>query len=208
MQWFTDPNVVYGLLLVALVLTVFAVLTPGTGFIELLATALWVATALGLYQLPLRPWAIGLLFIALLPLFLALRRPREGRWLAMTIALLLLGALFLIQPPSGLLAVHPLWALITSTTFAALLWFGSRKIVEALHQPKQFNVERVVGQVGVTRTPVHHSGTVYVDGELWSARSPTPLPQGIRVRVIQREGLVLWVEPVDEELASSQTQEA
>lgn len=195
MPFLNDPNVVYGFLLVALLFTVFAVLTPGTGLIELFATALWLATVLGLYQLSLRPWAIALLLLALLPLLPALRRPHQRGWLALSIALLLVGALFLIRPERGVLAIHPVWAITASTAFAALLWFGGQKIVEAQRRPHLLNVEQVVGQVGVTRTPVHHTGTVYVAGELWSARCSIPLPAGTRVRVIKREGLVLWVEP-------------
>ncbi len=198
MPFLNDPNVVYGLLLLALLFTVLAVLTPGTGIIELLATALWLATVLGLYSYPLRTWAIVLLLLALLPLLPALRRPHQRGWLALSIALLLTGALFLIRPEQGVLAVHPLWALTASAAFATLLWFGGQKIVEAQHRPHLMDVEQVVGQVGVTRTPVHHTGTVYVAGELWSARCARPLPEGVRVRVVRREGLVLWVEPLDE----------
>ncbi len=198
MPFLNDPNVVYGLLLVSLLFTVFAVLTPGTGIIELLATALWLATVLGLYQLSLRPWAIVLLLFALLPLLPALRRPHQRGWLALSIALLLGGALFLIRPEQGVVAIHPLWAIAASVAFAALIWFGGQKIVEAQQRPHLLDVEQVVGQIGITRTPVHHTGTVHVAGELWSARSDTPLPSGIRVRVVKREGLILWVEPVDQ----------
>lgn len=199
MPFLNDPNVVYGLLLLALLFTVFAVLTPGTGLIELLATALWLAAVLGLYEFSLRSWAIGLLLLALLPLLPALRRPHQRGWLALSIALLLAGALFLIQPEQGILAVHPLWAILASSAFASLLWFGGQKIVEAQRRPHLLNVEQVVGQVGITRTPVHHTGTVYVAGELWSARCTTPLPAGTRVRVVKREGLVLWVEPENQD---------
>jgi membrane protein implicated in regulation of membrane protease activity len=35
---------------------------------------------------------------------------------------------------------------------------------------------------------------VRVNGEIWRARAPRPLPAGARIRVIDREGLVLVVE--------------
>ncbi|NMC85494.1 MAG: NfeD family protein, partial [Anaerolineaceae bacterium] len=39
-------------------------------------------------------------------------------------------------------------------------------------------------------------GTVYVGGEEWSARSDEMIAAGSSVKVINREGLVLIVEPV------------
>lgn len=195
-EWVLDPNVVYGLLLTALLLTVFALLTPGTGVIEVLATAAWIGAVLGLYNLPLRFWAIFFLALGWLPMIGLLRRPQERRWLALTIFFLLVGAALVIQPEEGsFLAVHPLWALVASTLFTAILWWGSLKVIEALQQPKMMEV-KVVGSEGVTRTMVHHEGAVYVAGELWTARSEQPIPPGTRVRVVRQEGLTLWVEPV------------
>ena len=193
-----DPNLAYGLLLAAWLFTAFAVLTPGTGLMELAALGLWVAAMLVLGQFSLRWWAVTLLLLALVPLGAALKRPRERRWMAMTIALVVLGAGFMVRPARGWLAVHPLWLLVAGSGFALLLWWGSGKIFDALHQPQLINVDRVVGQRGVTRTPVYHTGTVYVAGETWSARSQVPIAQDRPVRVVRREGLVLWVEPLED----------
>ncbi len=198
MEVVLDPNVVYGLLLTALLLTMFAVLTPGTGIIEVLATGAWIAAIWGLYNQPLRLWAIFLLTLGWLPMIGLLRRPWERRWLAMTLVFLLLGAALIIEPrEEGWLAVHPAWLVAASSVFVAVIWVGSRKIIEALRQPRMMNVNAIVGMEGVTRTRVHHEGAVYVAGELWTARSAQPIPPGTRIRVVRREGLTLWVEPVE-----------
>jgi membrane-bound serine protease (ClpP class) len=34
-----------------------------------------------------------------------------------------------------------------------------------------------------------------VYGERWQVRSEVPLPAGARVRVVRREGLLLWITP-------------
>jgi membrane-bound ClpP family serine protease len=54
----------------------------------------------------------------------------------------------------------------------------------------------LIGQVGETRTRVHHEGTVQLQGELWSARSQKPIPAGRKVQVTGREGFVLIVEEI------------
>ena len=42
-----------------------------------------------------------------------------------------------------------------------------------------------------------HEGTVQVAGELWSARSDTPIAAGNPIRVVKREGFILVVEKSD-----------
>jgi membrane-bound ClpP family serine protease len=52
----------------------------------------------------------------------------------------------------------------------------------------------LLGQVGEARTKVNDEGSVLVAGELWSARSASPIPAGSTIRVVGREGFVLIVE--------------
>jgi len=51
---------------------------------------------------------------------------------------------------------------------------------------------------GDARTSIDPIGSVYVDGEMWSARAEHPIPEGTAVRVISREGLMLNVKPEGE----------
>jgi membrane protein implicated in regulation of membrane protease activity len=61
----------------------------------------------------------------------------------------------------------------------------------------------MVGHVGAMRR-----GSIFIDGELWSARpvDGAELPSEGRVRVVGREGMTLIVEPVDA-AAPSETSE-
>lgn len=59
-------------------------------------------------------------------------------------------------------------------------------------------VENLVGSTGEATTPLSPSGQIRVLGELWEARSATPLEQGARVRVVAVRDLMLEVEPVTE----------
>ena len=53
------------------------------------------------------------------------------------------------------------------------------------------------GSLGEVRRPLEPIGSVYVEGEEWSARTADerPLPRGTLVRVIRRDGLTVVVEP-------------
>jgi len=41
-------------------------------------------------------------------------------------------------------------------------------------------------------------GSAYVAGEMWTARSDTPIAVGSRIRVIERDGLILTVAAQDD----------
>lgn len=201
MDGFYTPNGMFLLVLVALLVSVFAVLVPGSGFWEGLATVSWLAVVVLLWGRPVRWWALVLFLMAFLPLVLFLRHPERAFWLALAGVLLVLGAVFLLPAEKQWIDVHPLLVLVAGGGFVALLTWGGRKITEALRHPEHFQPLVVEGEIGVARTDVHLEGTVYVAGELWSARSERPIPKGARVRVVRREGLILWVEPVDAPLA-------
>jgi membrane protein implicated in regulation of membrane protease activity len=58
-------------------------------------------------------------------------------------------------------------------------------------------VENLVGAVGKAVEPLEPEGHVRVHGELWEARSPTPIDRGARVEVVAVEGLMLEVRPAE-----------
>jgi membrane-bound serine protease (ClpP class) len=54
----------------------------------------------------------------------------------------------------------------------------------------------MIGEIGVVRQALTPEGKVFVHGELWKATAKLPIVEGIRVRVIGIENLVLKVEPL------------
>jgi membrane-bound serine protease (ClpP class) len=85
----------------------------------------------------------------------------------------------------------------TVAVVAALLLLLVGAGVRAQAQPAMGGQEGLVGQVGTARTRLAPEGTAFVHGELWTARSATPIEAGERVRVTGLDGLVLVVEPAD-----------
>jgi membrane-bound serine protease (ClpP class) len=68
--------------------------------------------------------------------------------------------------------------------------------MEAMSRPV-YDLDTLVGQVGEAKSKVHADGSVYVAGEMWSARSDKNIPAGSHIRVAGREGFILVVEKVD-----------
>ncbi len=194
-----DPNVAYVLLTVGFVLAILALVSPGSGFIELGAVFLLFLAGYSMFRLPINIWALVLLLLGVIPFILTLRKVRHWAFLAVSLAALIIGTVFLFRTENGAPAIDPVLAVIVSVSALGVMWVIGRRGVEAVMQAPSFDLDRLAGKVGEARTAVHREGTVYVHGEEWTARSQEPIPAGSPVKVTGREGLVLLVEALQQE---------
>ncbi len=190
------PNLVYLLLMAGVWLAAMAIVSPGTGLLEVGAVAVLVMAGLGSLSLPVDPWALVVIGAGV-GLFLgALRWRRTALWLVLSALLLSAGSAFFLGRLAGQPAVHPLLAVVVSALTVGFFWLSVRRGILAQRAKPLHNPDDLLGQVGDVRSALEPTGSVYVGGELWSARSETPLAVGTTVRVRGREGLVLLVDPV------------
>ena len=191
------PNVLCVVLVIGLWLSALAAVTPGTGVLEVTGlTALGIAGA-GTLTVPFNPWAFLPLAAGIAFLVLSLLRREEAIWLGLSAVTLSLGSAYLYQAPSGGPAVHPLLAGVVSLSTVGFFWIAIRRSLAAHRARRAHDPLAVMGQVGEVRTPLDPIGSVYVAGELWSARSQRPLDVGASVRVQGKDGLILEVEPIE-----------
>jgi membrane-bound serine protease (ClpP class) len=196
-----DPNFAYLMLVSGLFLAILALFAPGTGLLELGALFMLVVAGYSIYNLQINLWALGVLVLGIFPFLLALRLSRQKifpQWVFLALALLamVIGSIFLLRQPDGAMAVNPVLAGVVSVVLVGLLWVIGSRASEAMNRPVSTNLERLVGMVGQARTRIYQEGSVYVGGEVWTARSQVEIPAGSKVRVLSREGLVLTVELV------------
>lgn len=196
MTFLFDANVAYFLLTLGFVLGVLALFTPGTGLLEIGALLTVVLAGYAFYNLTINWWALLFLAAGIVPFVFAMRKRKQWYWLIGTVVLFSVGAVFLVPTRAGVDAVNPIFAVFLNLVSVFLLWFIGRKSIEALKERPVQDLKRMIGMVGEARTVIHNSGTVYVGGEEWSARSDETIAAGSSVKVIDREGLVLIVEPV------------
>jgi membrane-bound serine protease (ClpP class) len=135
-----------------------------------------------------------------------LRARRTRLWLGLSALSLSLGSAFLFGLSAGEPAVHPLLALVVSVLTVAFFGWSIQRAVIAQRERPRHDPSSILGLVGEVRTTLDPTGSVYVGGELWSARSDAVLPVGTSVRVTAREGLLLLVEPVRHDAVSRSTQ--
>lgn len=192
-----DPNLAYLVLVSGVFLTLLALLSPGTGWVEVSALILLLFAGWEIYNLPINVWSLILLAAGLLPFYLSIRTEKLRHiWLGLSILAFVLGSAFLFSTNTWWKpAVNPILAFVVSLLLGSFIWIIATKTLQAVSEVPAHDLEHLIGEIGESRTPIHHDGSVYVNRELWSARSNVPIPAGQLVRVVGREGLILEVEP-------------
>ena len=199
MSFLFDPNVAFLLIVVSFVLTVLALFTPGTGLLEVGALFAIALSAYALYNLTIHWWALVIIVVSIVPFFLAIRKNKQWYWLIPAILLLGVGSVFLFKNTPLQQNINPFFAIFTDLVAMGLLWIIGRRTIDALKMKPSQDLKRLIGDLGEARTDIKTTGTVYVGGEEWSARSETLIKSGNQVKVIDREGLVLIVAPANEQ---------
>lgn len=200
MELLQDPTFTYLLLAAGLIIAVLAQAAPGTGFLELIALSLiFAAGALTIvYELSVNAWSLLILLVGAVLFVVSIRRPRQLVVLLASIAAIVIGSAYLFRGAEWWIpGVNPYVAILVSALSAGFFWFVARKVIEAGSVPPRQDLGALIGAIGEAKTAVHQEGSVYVAGELWSARSDRPIPSGARVRVLEREGFTLKVEALE-----------
>jgi len=194
-----DPNVAYLLLLVGTMLVLLALVTPGTGLLEVSAVVCLGLAGYAATQLNINWWALVLLGLSIVPFVYAIQRPRRAWALIVSLVGLVTGSIFLFRAEGGGPAVQPVIAAVSSIFYLGFLWIAVSKALQALHSQPVYNLDALVGKSGEARTPIHREGSVQVASEAWSAWSRKPIPAGGRIKVVSRNGFVLEVETESEQ---------
>ena len=194
MEFLLDPNIAYLFLLGGVLLAMMAIVTPGTGVLEVGAFFCLVVAGYAVYTLSINLWALVVLMLSIVPFVYAIRKPKRELFLALSILGLVLGSMFLFTTDGWEPAVNLAVAGVSSVLFAGFVWIAITKALQAAHALPSHDLSTLVGQVGEAKTRIHSEGSVQVAGELWSARSDKSIPAGNSVRVVAREGFILVVE--------------
>ncbi|MBI2821473.1 MAG: nodulation protein NfeD, partial [Acidobacteria bacterium] len=109
---------------------------------------------------------------------------------------LVLGLLFLVETPNPDLRVQLPVALGAALPFALIFVLLLRLAVAAHARRVTSGPEAMVGQIGVSRSPISTEGKVFVFGELWDAYASRPIEEGKQVRVLKSDRMKLEVEEV------------
>ena len=196
-EFLLNPNVVYLFIIGGFSLAFMAILTPGSGILEIAGLFVLLLAGWGIFNLPINYWALALLIVGVFPPLIALRKTKKIYFLAISVVTLVVGSAFLLKGENWYsLAVNPGLAIVVSILIGGFFWIATQKVLEADAAPPSHDLSALIGSVGEAKSYIHQEGSVQVNKELWTARSEEPIEPGARIRVIDREGFILIVEKV------------
>lgn len=195
-----NPNTAYLFLVGGFSLALMAILTPGTGVLEIGAFFSLLLAGYGVYNLPINYWALAILILGVFPFIFAVRKSGQIIYLVISILALVIGSAYLYRgDPAWKPAVNLILALVTSLLVGGFFWVVARKTLEADAVPPSHDLTSLIGAVGEAKTDIHQEGSAQVLGELWAVRSERPIPAGATIQVVDRDGFVLLIVRIEEE---------
>lgn len=188
-----SPPVAYLLFTIGLALLIFELFTAGVGVAGGVGAGSFVLASYGFAVLPTRPWAVGLLLIAMIAFAIDVQTGVPRFWTASGVVLFVAGSLALYD------GVSMSWIALLAGIGGVLLAFlsGMPSMVRTRFATPTIGRDWMIGEVGRAVTDIAPDGVVQIKGAQWRAYTnrATPVDQLDRVRVIGIEGLVLEVEP-------------
>jgi len=193
-----DPTIAFILLALGALAIYLEFGAPGTSVFAGIGVVLLAGAATGLLVLPIHLWSLLLLLLGFVLIGVEFIIPIHGALVVTGLALVLVGALNLIDPgqaPGATINpwVVPVAALVLGALAGSSIWAAVRN----RSRPVLTGIEALIGRVGVAISDLAPQGTVRVDGEVWSAVADAePIHAGDQVQIVAVEGVTLWVQPL------------
>ena len=187
-----DPNILPLLFLAGLAGIGFEIFHPGVVLPGALGAVALVTALFGFSVLPINWGGLLLMLLGVALLVTDVVVTSHGALTVAGLISLAVGSIMLFSNASGFHTSKPL-VISLAVALGAVWAFAISKAVEVRHRPVEVGAQSIAGSVGEVRD----NGLVFVNGELWQARTPggEVLHPGERVRVESLDGLVLTVRP-------------
>jgi membrane-bound serine protease (ClpP class) len=187
-----DPNILPLLFLAGLAGIGFEIFHPGVVLPGALGAVALVTALFGFSVLPISWGGLALMLLGVALLVIDVHVTTHGALTVAGLISLAVGSIMLFQNAPGYHTSKPL-VIGVAVALGAAWAFAISKAVQVRHSPVEVGPQLIAGSVGEVR----ENGLVYVNGELWQARTVggQELRRGDRVRVESLDGLVLTVRP-------------
>lgn len=190
-----SPPAAYLLLLIGLSLIVFELFTAGVGIAGLVGAGCFLLSCYGLAVLPTRPLGIVLLVFSIFAFTVDVQTGVPRVWSVIGFVSLVAGSLLLYDG----LDLSWITLLVGIVGTPLFMLGGMPAMVRTRFSTPTIGREWMIGEEGEAVTNISPDGVVRVRGGLWRARTnrATPLALHDGVRVVEVDGLLLEVEPLE-----------
>lgn len=200
LNYISDPNVAYVLMLLGIYGLFFEFSTPGVGVPGVVGGISLILAFYAMHTLPINIAGIALIALALTLFVFDLFAPTHGILTIGGIVSLFLGSVMLIKP-----GVNFEWAkislsvIIPAVLFTALFFLTVVGIgLRAQKRRVSTGMEALLGETGEALSDLNPAGTVWVQGERWQAESMAgTIVKGKKVRIMAIHGLKLSVKSAE-----------
>ncbi|MCM8804638.1 MAG: nodulation protein NfeD [Candidatus Omnitrophica bacterium] len=196
LQFISDPNIAYLLLVIGIWGIILEFSHPGFGIPGIVGTIALILAFFGLHTLPIN--LAGLILILLSFIFFAIEAitPTFGIFITSGIITFILGSLMLFKkasefkiPISSILSV----SILTACFVWFVIWFALKTKKRKVATGK----EGLIGEEGKTITDLNPEGMVFVHGEYWKGKSLKGfIDKDKKIKVVDIKGLTLIVEEI------------
>jgi membrane-bound serine protease (ClpP class) len=194
--WLMDPNIAF-LVLALGALALYAEFNhPGAVIPGVVGLVAIVIAVFALNLLPTRYAAFTLIIAAFVLFALEAKFMSHGVLGIGGVVCLTLGGLLLVDGPIPEMRVK-LWTALGVSIPLGLITVTLMGLAVKAHRNKVVTGQQgMVGEVGITQTPLSPEGKIFIHGELWNAVASEPVALGEHVVVNRIDGLTLEVSPV------------
>jgi membrane-bound serine protease (ClpP class) len=191
-----DPNIAFLILMIGAAAIYAEFNHPGAVIPGVVGTIFVVLAVFALNLLPVRFAGVALILTAFILFALEAKFATHGALGVGGIAVMILGALLLVDGPIPQMRIRPITAVAVSIPFGLLTIFLVNIAVRARQGKVVSGARGLIDEIGVAQTQLRPEGKVFVHGETWNAYCPTAIEPGQAVRVVAVHDLMLTVEPV------------
>jgi len=192
-----NPNIAFLLLLAGIYGIAFEFWNPGAIFPGVIGGISMLLALAALSVLPVNYAGLGLLLLGIALMTVEAFTPGIGALGIGGIVAFVIGGIFLFDPAGADIAFRVAWPVlaVAAGTSAAFFMLALGYALRSRRRKVVSGPEEMIGMAGSVVAWDGPAGSVRVHGEVWRARSDTPLAPGDGVNVVSRDGLVLTVRP-------------
>src|SRR5690348_12684165 len=190
-----DPNIAFLIFIIGAAAIYAEFNHPGAVIPGVVGIIFVVLAVFALGLLPVRFAGVALILTAFVLFALEAKFGTHGALGVGGIAVMILGALLLVDGPIPQMRIRLFTAVAVSVPFGLITIFLVDIAMRARRNKVVTGDRGLIGEIGVARTLLRPEGKVFVHGELWNATSSVPIDPGSSVRVTAVHDLTLTVEP-------------
>jgi len=190
----SDPNIAYILMMLGIYGIFFELSNPGSVFPGVLGGIFLILAFFAFQVLTINAAGLLLILLALVFFLLEIKITSYGLLTMGGIVSMVLGSLMLFRSPEIKVSLSVIIPAVIAT--AAFFIFAVGMALRIQTKKATTGKQGLIGEIGVTITPLNLEGQVAVHGEVWKAVSDEKIKKGEKVEVVKVEGLMVKVKQV------------